>query len=279
MLVYIIISAIIFLGSTILFFVKNRRNVDSKKRKVVLFLLISGIIITLLGLFGLIPSITDTVLWFILLQTIFLGLGILYYYMLRRNFFGDFEAPHISNTALTLANAALGFIGFTFLFDYFTQQDVAHLYASGILLFTVPYLFMSAFHLLAAIPPEIHKVWYYPLGSEEPDFDKVDLNNIFLMELEFSKSPEDNVVKNYKAKAPIDLLFGEWYRSFIDNYNYKFDEAQIQYMNKQNMPHGWMFFTKPTFWKAKMYIDPDASIKQNKLTEKMIIVAKRVEED
>jgi hypothetical protein len=115
------------------------------------------------------------------------------------------------------------------------------------------------------------------VNEEEPDFDNIDLNKIFFIELEFSKSPQANDVGNYKAKAPVDMMFSEWFRSFINNYNYKFSEDPIQYLNGENQPHGWMFFTKQSFWKPKRFVDPDLTIKNNKLNEKTVIVARRVE--
>jgi len=116
------------------------------------------------------------------------------------------------------------------------------------------------------------------MDMDEPDFDKIDLKTIYLLELEFSKSPSESSQKNYKAKAPVDMIFGEWYRSFINNYNYKFEEEPIQFLDQNKEPHGWMFFTKPqSFLQTKRFIDPDLSIKANKITEKTIIVAKRVE--
>ena len=272
-----ILAAIAGIVSLIVFLVINGSKGDVKNRKALLFILFFAIIITAFGSLGMVDGIDESIWWFIMLQGAFLILGSVFYYLLKIDFFGQLRKPVISQVALLVSNTALGFIGFCLLFAYF-QKGLEFNYGMSIFVFLIPYGFMITFDFLASIPPEIHKVWYYPVDMEEPDFDKIDINNIYLLELEFSKSPNDSTQKNYKAKAPVDMVFGEWYRSFINNYNYKFEEEPIQFLDRNKEPHGWMFFTKPqSMWQSKRFIDPDKSIRNNKLTEKTIIVAKRVE--
>ena len=176
---------------------------------------------------------------FFLLQLVFFILGSVFYYLLQKDFFGKLKTTLISQVLLLISNLAFGFVGFSLLFRYFqgkylglyydTSIDLGIYYGMSAFVFVIPYMFMYTFNILASIPPEIHKIWYYPLDAEEPDFDKIDTNNIYLLELELSKSPSDNSIKNYKAKAPVDMLFGEWYRSFINNYNYKYEEDPIRF--------------------------------------------------
>ena len=276
-MLFYIIAAIIGIISLVLFLAINGSQKDVKNKKVILFNLLFSISIGLFGFFGLIVNNCETIWWYVLLQFLFLLLGYLFYCLLQKDFFGEFKNPDLSKILLLFANVSFGYLGFTFLFEYLHKEGLAVYYGMSAFTFFIPYGFMFTFDLLASIPPEIHKVWYYPLNVEEPDFDKINLNNIYILELEFSKSPSDETQKNYKAKAPIDMLFGEWYRSFINNYNYKFEEDPIQFLDSNREPHGWIFFTKPqSFLQTKKYIDPDMSIKNNKLTEKTIIVAKRV---
>jgi len=273
--IIIVITGIICLA---VFFIINGSKEDVKNKKVLLFNLLFAVIMTAFGCIGYMDMIEESIWWFMLLQVAFLLLGVLFYYLLERNFFGEFKHLVTSQVLLLLANTAFGFLGFSLLFSFFHGDELALYYGMSALIFLIPFGFMLTFNLLASIPPEIHKVWYYPVDMDEPDFDKFDLNNIYLLELEFSKSPNDDTQKNYKARAPVDMIFGEWYRSFINNYNYKFEQEPIQFLDSNREPHGWMFFTKPqSFLQAKRFIDPDLTIKSNKLTEKTVIVAKRVE--
>ena len=277
-MVFYIIAAVLALTGLIIFFVLNGSREDVRNRKVILFYLLFAVLLSSQGFFGLVRDINHSVWWFVGMQVIALLLGWLCHYLLSQNFFGELNKPVLSSVALIVANMGAGYIGLSLLFNNFHPSLLGIYYAASVLAFIIPYGFFLTFNLLASIPPEIHKIWYYPLDMEEPDFSNIDLNKIYLLELEFSKSPEDSTPKNYKAKAPMDMLFGEWYSSFINNYNYKFEEDPIQFLDRNKEPHGWMFFTKPrSFLQGKRFIDPDLTIKANKLTEKMVIVAKRVE--
>jgi hypothetical protein len=72
------------------------------------------------------------------------------------------------------------------------------------------------------------------------------------------------------------MNFGDWYQSFILNYNEKFTDNMIQFKFLDGSSMGWVFFTKPTFFSGRRFIDPNKSITQNKLNEKVTIVASRV---
>lgn len=274
-----IISLISCVVLPVVFFAINKANPDLNAKRIILYTLLFAILIGGMGgSFGFFSLVSESVWLFLLLQILYILLGVFYYRLLKMNFFGYFTYPNISGGLLTFITAALGFIGFILLFDYLCPVDLATHYSMSILMFLIPFFFINTFELLVRIPPEIHKVWYYPLGDEEPDFDDIDLNKIYLVELEFTKSIKDTEVKNYKVKAPLDLKFGDWYRSFLDNYNYKFDQDPIQFLDDQQNPFGWSFTNKPkNLWQSPNFIDPDLTIKQNKITENTVIVAKRVE--
>ncbi len=273
-----IISLISCFVLPVVFFTINKANPELNPKRIILYTLLFAILIGVGGGVGYFTAVTESVWLFVLLQILYTLMGVFYYRLLKLNFFGYFTYPNFSGGLLTFITAALGLIVFVFCFDYLCFDDLATHYGMSILMFLIPFLFLKTFEMLLRIPPEIHKVWFYPLGEEEPDFDEIDLNKIYLVELEFTKSINDTEIKNYKVKAPLDLKFGDWYRSFLDNYNYKFDQDPIQFMDDQQNPFGWSFTNKPkNWWQSPNFIDPDLTIKQNKITENTVIVAKRVE--
>lgn len=284
-MLYHILAASTGLITLIIFFIIQGTQKEVKNKKVLLINLLFALIITLFGCIGLIKTIEDTDSsrwWFVALQLVFLILGSVFYFLLQKDFFGKLKSQVLSHILLLVSNVALGFVGFSLLFSYFLDNELGFYYALSSFVFFIPYGFMFTFNLLVSIPPEIHKIWYYPLDMAEPDFDNIDTNNIYLLELELLKSPGDDSMKNYlqltTVRAPVNMIFGEWFRYFINNYNYKFEENPIRFLDKSGEPHGWIFSTKPqSLWKSKKYIDPDLTIKNNKLTDKTVIVAKRVE--
>jgi hypothetical protein len=274
MILYIIATALVFLTSIIIFFVLNKKAA-LKNMKLILFSLLFFIIMAASGLLALVNGVTSSMLWFYVLQAIFFMLGYLLCYLLKKNFFGELENEKLSKVLFVLANAALGMIGFSLLFDHFSPTDLAPYYSVSLLTFAVPQFLAVSFEAYSEIPQEIYKIWYYPDEEKEIDFDKIDTSKVFMLEMEFSKSINDNHLVNSKAKAPMGMQFGDWFMSFIDNYNHKFDKEPIQYLNSDNTSHGWIFYVKPSFFGTPKYIDPDLTITENRISEKNVIIARR----
>jgi hypothetical protein len=265
--------------SGIYFFIITAADQLLTSRRFLLITILALIIIASVGFLGALPGIeSDGATWFIFLQLIFLGFGIFYWWLLKEKHLGQFSNPALANPIILFLTAGLGAIGFHLIFDHFDANRLGVIYMMSILLFFIPYVFVRMGELVMAIPPEIYKIWYYDINAEDPDYDKFDLkNNIYLLELEFTKTANKDVVTNFRAKAPVDIVFGEWYRSFINNYNYKFENEPIEYLDNGNNPYGWTFYVKPATWiDNKRFIDFELSVKNNKLNEKTIIVAKRV---
>ncbi len=74
------------------------------------------------------------------------------------------------------------------------------------------------------------------------------------------------------------MNFGVWFQKFIDDYNLKFPNSPVQYKLSSGESYRWIFYIKPSFFKQRMFIDPDLDIEQNQITEKYAIYAKRVSE-
>jgi hypothetical protein len=220
--------------------------------------------------------VAESMIYFFAIQGISLVLGYLSCFLLKKNFYGELSHEQFSNAMFVVANACLGMIGFTLLFNHFQPSGIAIYYSLSIVTFVVPQFLVISFEAYANIPQEIYKVWYFPDEEKEIDFDKIDTTKIYMLEMEFSKSINDTRLVNSKAKAPLGMLFGDWFMSFIQNYNHKFDMEPIQYMDGSNMPHGWIFYVKPSFFAAPKYIDPDLTITENKINESKVIIAKRV---
>ncbi len=234
----------------------------------------------LLGLPGLLAFLffDSNITWFYIgTQLWVLALGWFFWNMMKRSFSPYYNKAAITEWVFMLIPLVFGSLIFVYLFLLFNNNNILWWFATAYLCFFIPYLIDLAFNKFAMIPPEIYKVWYYPSDFEEPDFDRMDLNKMFLLDIEFSKNPSDVAISNFKAKAPLQMNFSDWFVSFITNYNMKFDDSQIQYSSYDGDPHGWIFYTKGNFFTGKKFIDPDITIQANKLKEGVVVVAKRVE--
>jgi len=274
MFAYLIALAVVFVVSFVAFFMVNKSEGQLKNMRVILMFLLFTVLIAAGGLLGKASSISMS--YFFMVQVFCLVLGYVSSFLMKKEFFGQLANEKVSKTCFVLANATAGMIGFTLVFNHFNTMGLAGYYSVSAFSFVLPQFFATSFEAYTEIPQEIYKVWYYPEEEREIDFDKIDTSKIFMLEMEFSKSIADNKLVNSKAKAPLGMMFGDWFMSFIENYNHKFDNDPIQYLNQDNTPTGWIFYTKPSFFGSAKYIDPDVSIADNKISEKNVIIARRV---
>ncbi len=276
----LIISSVVFLISAIWFIVLNKDYNSANVTKSLLFILLFALVIALPAVATYFTDVKGSIYWMIGFLCYFLGLGIGSYYLLKNEFFGELNKPDTSNILLSIVFASIGFIVFTLLFyklDQFDYHQIAPVFGTAIFIFVVPQIFMVSFEILAEMPQEIFKVWYYPVEDELPDLEKEDLNLILSIEIEFNRNPATNEAPiTYKAKAPVSMLYREWFMYFVYKYNEKFDANPLRVTDDNNNVYGWVFYPKPSFWSSKKYIDFDLSIRDNKIVDNQIIVAKRV---
>ena len=269
--------AVVGLVSLVSFFIINKRNQLLSNKKVVLYYLGFSLLISLGGFIGYSPATADSMMYFILLQLSYLGLGMLAMYLYRRYAPPPEEGKHDwGGVFFVLVNAFIGMIGFTLIYYYFSRSVLSPYYSLCVLPFVLPQFLNTAFKAYQAIPQEIHKIWYYPLNAHEIDFEHIDTTTIYMLELEYSKVMNDARLTNTKLRAPVAMNFGDWFRSFIENYNHKYDSDPINFLSEDGTPQGWTFFVKPSLLGTSKYIDPDRTIAENKISEKNIIIAKRV---
>lgn len=151
------------------------------------------------------------------------------------------------------------------------------LWAGGSLLaFIFPSLFVKAHQSFITIPAEVYRVWYYNTNSETPEEPgSIDYKALIVLEVELMKKMGDDHPVKIKAKAPRDLPFGVWFKRLINDYNIKSPLAPIEHFCKES-EMGWMFYTRPSFFRSKRHIDFNKSFKENKIKERRTIIAKRV---
>lgn len=277
MIAYYIGVAVFALVSLVGFHFYNAKSKVLSNKKAILFYLLFSIIISLGGFIGYSAEGATSMLYFLLLQAGYFGLGTLAAWCYRR------YAPPPQDGKLdwggvffVLINAFVGMIGFTLIYSYFSPTPLAPYYSLSVLPFVLPQALNIAFKSFQAIPQDIHKIWYYPVHADEVDFDKVDTSNIYMLEMEYSKTVNDPRLTNTRLRAPVAMVFGDWFRSFVENYNYKFEADPIDYMNEDGTPQGWMFYVKPSLLGRAKYIDPEKSIADNQIKETHTIIAKRV---
>jgi hypothetical protein len=192
---------------------------------------------------------------------------------------GKFEELKWNNyTIFSIAsfNCIVGYATFTFFYNLLNGSSFgfwAGLHAVGIF---IPLAFRQGYLSYVGIPTKVFKVWYLDTNRPEPDFDKINVNKILLLAIEFIKNVNSSEFTNMRVKAPVDMLFCDWFQSFLLNYNEKYFESPIQFQYLDGTSMGWIFYYKTGFFSGKKFIDPDLTIRQNGLSEQYTIIAERV---
>jgi hypothetical protein len=262
--------------SAILFIILNWGNSQLNVKKNIWTSLLIVFVLSIGGLFGLSDSLYEGFWFFIFMQMLALLIGIILNKLFLKNYFSSFNTKIISEISYLLFIISLSYFLFSFLFNYLSKTTLGYTYANSLLILIIPYFITLAFDHFINIPASIYKVWYLNEEREEPDFDKINVRDVYLISLDLLKNVNDKGVSNIKVKAPLEMNFGDWYQSFILNYNEKFTDNMIQYKFLDGSSMGWVFYTKPSFFSGRRFIDPNKSITQNKLNEKVTIVASRV---
>lgn len=261
---------------TFVYGILQKKNALLQNKKVIFFVLLSALILGVPGLVGLLGVNFSTSIY-LCCQFLYIGLGILYIRALLRHVSVKLTKYRmLVEIVVTLIVAVLGMYVFSLLFNLFHPLKNGLLVSSCILTVIIPLLFHWSYQAFLDIPPEIYKVWRYIIGKEELDLDGLDFNRMMVLEVEFSRKVHDEELIKVKAKAPANVVYGDWFQKFINDYNFKFQESPIAHSDNFNQTYGWIFYVKPSFFSRRRYIDPDLSIIDNKILEARTIVCKRV---
>ncbi len=273
---YLGISSVVVLVTMMVFQYLNKQKQDFKSLRLIFTSLLFVLIHALFGFIGEFKN-TNPFTLFIVTQIFAIITGIFYYHTFIKKYGKKFNYPIFSSILLQLFVIVASGLVFSIVFDFASERTNGWFFSSAFFTFIIPYFYFLTFEASVAIPVPIYKVWYYPEFPNEIDIDNLDLNRVKVLELEFLKNLNETSTTNFKAKAPEELLFSDWFCMFIQNYNNKYESNPIITHDTQAKAYGWVFYIKPGFFGSKKFIDPDLNISQNNLNEKQIIVCRRVE--
>lgn len=256
--------------------VLSKKNQLVSNRKLIFFVLISAVILALPGLFGLINTSFSPWLY-IISQVFYLVMGILFV-QAYENIVGKNVQRYkvLLQVVVMFVIVGLGFYLFAILYNLVHEENFGYIGATSVLVFFVPSIFYWTYIAFINIPFEIYKVWEYPRDKEEINFDGLDFDRLMVLELEFSKKPDAEDRLRVKAKAPENITLGDWFRKFIDDYNAKFPASTIEYIRPDGGSHSWVFYLKKSFFHRRRLLDPDLTIRENRIQENLKITSKRV---
>jgi len=273
---YLLFPVIVVITTAIMTII-NKKNKLLNNRKLILIILITSIILGLPGLLGFLDL--QFMPWgYIICQLYYLTIGILFVWLAGIHYEQELLERKGFFFVCCLIACLLGVFLFKLGFDWLNDLKYGLWASSSVFVFLVPIVFWWAYIAFLNIPLEIYKVWQYPVYPVDISMEHLDFNRLLVLEVNLYKHTDDAEPLKVKAKAPRNMNFGLWFQKFIDDYNLKFPDSPIQYQNASKDTYKWIFYIKPSFFKQRLFIDPDLDIEQNNITESFAIFAKRVSE-
>ncbi|WP_452224809.1 TssN family type VI secretion system protein [Lacinutrix chionoecetis] len=273
----------LIVGSVIMMLFTKVRKVFSKQKKQAIFYAI--FILITFALVGFISSskfLNDTALnSFIGMQIVFLLLGILHLFIMRKYFdsLSESKSDFFSEFLFTIAITLIGLFAFLNVVTRF-RESINYTFMSSAVFFIVPFLTYKLYEFSLLIPVPVYKKWFYPLEVDVKEPTKKELENPLVISFEFQKKEDLPDITNFRVKAPENMEFGKLFYFFINDYNERHPESTIDYLDfKTSEPHGWIFYRKPNWIRSLRHINFAKTVAGNDIREDHVIVCQRATTD
>lgn len=269
-----------FISSILMGVVKKLRLLFTRnKKKAILYALFTLLTFALAGLLSSSKVLNDTPLnSFIGIQVVFLILGSLHLFVLKRYFpdLEDDKTGFFNQFLFTIAILLIGFIAYINVINRFRPEFSFTFMGAGIS-YLIPFLVYKLFHFAYGIPVPVYKKWRYPIDDSIKDPTKQELVNPAVISFEFQKAFDEADITNFRIKAPEQMEFGKLFYFFINDYNERHPESPVQFLDPNSQePQEWNFYFKPNWYGSTRHIDHSRTILNNNIKENDIIVCQRV---
>lgn len=280
---FFILYAGIFLFSSLALIPLIRRmssSFSNTGKKPWIFSFVSGTVSS--GIAFAITYITrDLFTTFWLLSTVFLLLGTLFLLLVHKKYF---RARRDNRNKQLFAELLFG-IAILFLcvaifssLQYFLK-DRNFMYFPVLLcmlFFFIPVLLLHTFDAAISIPPPQYLSWQYPEEAIEMP-DEKEGEHLYVIWFEIAKKITGSGQPTFfRGKAPEDMLLGDLFYHFINEYNEDHSETPIEYTG-QGKTADWLFRTRPRWYRFSRVLNADITVAQNHIKENTIIICERAQ--
>ncbi len=210
-------------------------------------------------------------------QILFLILGFVHVWVLRKFFKGIHEKPtdFWPEFLYTLVSTIFGLVGFIMVAQLF-KIEYTILFTAAALFFVLPFMMVKVYEYSISVPIPVYESWDFPLDENIKDPTSKELKNPRVISFEFSKEIDVKEITNFKLKAPEEMELGKLFYFFVNDYNERHPEDQISYINDQNEASKWIFYSKPNFLGSRKYFNYRKTVHANSIQENDTIVCQRV---
>jgi uncharacterized membrane protein len=252
-----------------------KKNQMLNNKKLIFYVLLNGILLGLPGLTGCL-NYNFMPYAYLLLSFIYLIIGFYTQSLQLKYLTGGKKSLSFRFTFfLSLVVMLLGCGLFSLIFNLTNELQYGIWASTCLFPFLFPLLYRKAVACYFDIPIEIYKTWQYSDEYDSDDF-RINMERITVADLEIFRNVTDLSSERITGKVSEDSVFGQWFQRMIDDCNRKSPNTPIVYRDDNGKYYEWIFYIKPSFFKRRIYIDPDETFAHNNLKRGCVIIAKRV---
>lgn len=272
--------------AVVMLFVVNKLAGIKKKiqvKKVIIFVLIVVLILTLPSLFALLKN---EFVWgglvLSIISYLILGIGLVYYvkssyYAKTLGFEDDLQDKAIFFLVLCITMLVSGWAYYLF-FNLLSTLPYASTAMFIVLWFVMPLLYVIARDYYLKFAPVFRTPWVVKSDATDSSYwERVDTFNLIQVTVRIKKTPDAENYSSYVVKLPMEVPIGKWFDRFIEDQNVRFPESPIL-TKDEDEDIGWVFYT-PKWFTIPLFVrflDPENEAYDNRIKNRQIIYIRRV---
>lgn len=272
--------------AVVMLFVVNKLAGIKKKiqvKKVIIFVLIVVLILTLPSLFALLKN---EFVWgglvLSIISYLILGIGLVYYvkssyYAKTLGFEDDLQDKAIFFLVLCIAMLVSAWAYYLF-FNLLSTLPYASTAMFIVLWFVIPLLYVMARDYYLKFAPVFRTPWVLKSDTTDSSYwERVDTFNLIQVTVRIKKTPDAENYSSYVVKLPMEVPIGKWFDRFIEDQNVRFPESPIL-TKDEDEDIGWVFYT-PKWFTIPLFVrflDPENEAYDNRIKNRQIIYIRRV---
>jgi len=166
---------------------------------------------------------------------------------------------------------------FALVFNLCNELKYGFWASTSILTMILASLLIQTYEIFIHIPALVYKVWDYETAPGYSTPEDIDHSKLKVVMVELFKQEGDAEPIRINAKVPEEMLFGDWIKLLFEDYNKKSAHSPIDISGDEGQ--GWIFYVRSWLLAPRRYLDYETTVKDNRIREKHLIVAKRVKNE
>ena len=253
----------------------GKKNNLLKNKRLITYTLLSILILAIPALFGFLD--------YDFMPYTYIGLAIVYFIVGWYNdrllpwVFKKEDLKYRTKIIYTIFQLILSMLFFTLIFNLCNELKYGFWASTVMLPMVLVSLLIQTYEIFIHIPALVYKVWDYESASGYSAPEDIDHSKLKVVTVELFKQEGDTEPIRINAKVPEEMLFGDWIKLLFEDYNKKSGHSPIDMLSDEG--EGWIFYVKSWLLAPRRYLDYEITVKDNKVREKHLIVAKRVKNE